>query len=125
MFSTYNVLLIAIALELYCLFGGPGKEVRMVSMAISLYAVYMTVDQSDLAASSNLPGIAVGAAAGLSTFARVKLPVSETYVHGMLLGVLAQQASARSGMSRMRQLMLSCKECFEKGYRTCGTCKRS
>ena len=100
MFSTYTVLLVAIAFEMYCLFGNPGKEVRMIGIGVSLFAVYRTLDLTNLAATSNLPGMVAGGAAALGTFAGVKLPVPEAYVHGMLLAILAQQASVRSGYIR-------------------------
>ena len=97
--STYTVLLAAVALELFCLFMRPRHEVRMFSAALSLYAVYLTLDTTNLASPTNMPGLAAGLAVASHTFAGVKLPVPNMFVSGMLLGVLAQQASIRSGLT--------------------------
>ena len=102
--STYTVLLAAVAFELFCLFMRPGKEVRMFSTALSLYAVYLTLDTTNMASPSNMPGLAAALAVGLHSFAGVKLPVPDMFVSGMLLGVLAQQASIRSGMTSLTSL---------------------
>ena len=96
--STYTVLLAAVALELFCLFMRPRHEIRMFSAALSLYAVYLTLDTTNMASPANMPGLAAGLAIALHSLAGVKLPVPDMFVSGMLLGVLAQQASIRSGM---------------------------
>ena len=70
----------------------------MFSSALSLYAVYLTLDTSNIASPANMPGLAAGLAVAFHSFAGVKLPVPDMFVSGMLLGVLAQQASVRSGM---------------------------